>query len=353
MTEQDELDRALLDLREQLRAAHGDAGASPVGPVLAAARARLMAEAAPVAVRRRRHRPVAVAAAAVVAALVVGGILVSSPGTTPAAAPVDARAVLELAAAQTTDATDPVLGPGQYRYIETRSWGLTAGTDDDGHVIGALAEYRTQYWMPADLRQDGLAVSGQTGEHQWVVGTEADAHSINLAPDEPERITAPCARFYSGSDGICDGPGSWSSPTPAFLAGLPRDPAQLLTRLEHDAPVDDQGKTELLNLALGLLRNPVVLPADLRSALYLALSRIDGLTRTPGSVNLDGRPGTALGFDNGTHRTEIIVDPDTGEFIGEREVVTSTSLEIPTGTVTGYTSVSTGVADHIGGPPVG
>jgi hypothetical protein len=43
----------------------------------------------------------------------------------------------------------------------------------------------------------------------------------------------------------------------------------------------------------------------------------------------------------------------TGEFIGEREVVTSHDLEIPFGTVSGHSSVSRAVVDRIGEVPGG
>lgn len=353
-TQDDQLDRSLGELREQLRAAHHDAGAGPVGPVLAVARARLVAEAgAPptrVAAGRRRW-PAMTAAAAVVVVLVAGGMLVGLPGTGPATA--EAKAVLERAAAETIEATDPALGPDQYRYIESRSWDLSAGVDDD-RFVAALVEDRTRYWAPVDPGKDWLMIRGRTGAHECVVGTEADADRIGLAgaPDPPDRVTVPCGRFYAGLGGdLCGGPGTWQSPTPEFVAGLPRDPGELFTRLEHDAPVDGRGRAELLVYAADLLRSPARVPADLRAALYLALSRVDGLTLTPGSVNLDGRSGTALGIDNGVDRTEIIVDPRTGEFIGGREVVTAGDLKIPEGTVTGYGSVSSAVVDRIGEVP--
>lgn len=93
------------------------------------------------------------------------------------------------------------------------------------------------------------------------------------------------------------------------------------------------------------------MPADLRSALYLALTRVDGLTMTPGVADLDGRTGTALGIDDPISRVEIIVDPGTGTFIGERETLRVDADGLPAGTVTSYTSVTTAVVDEAGQLP--
>jgi hypothetical protein len=66
-------------------------------------------------------------------------------------------------------------------------------------------------------------------------------------------------------------------------------------------------------------------------------------------ATLDGRTGVALGrLDtvNGT-RQEIIVDPDSGQVIGEREVVPNgdTAYGIPAGGVIGWTAVTLSVVD--------
>jgi hypothetical protein len=250
-----------------------------------------------------------------------------------------------------------VPGPAQYRYVESRDWTLAGGTGRAGGFAAALVEGRDRYWVPADPEQDWLMIRSRTGQRTWVVGTEADAGSIGLpdpgSPPEQEEITAPCGRFHGAGTDLCRGPGSWQVPTPEFVAGLPRDPGELLERLERDAPDNARGDTELLVQVADLLRTQVAVPADLRSALYRALSLVDGITLTPGTVNLDGRVGTAIGIDDDVDRTEIIIDPRTGEFIGEREVVTSEDLDVPKGTVTGYSSVSSAVVDRIGEVPGG
>ncbi|MFC4951121.1 hypothetical protein [Pseudonocardia sp. GCM10023141] len=202
---------------------------------------------------------------------------------------------------------------------------------------------------------DWLLVRSDTGQRKWLQGSESEARAAGLPADAvrpPERITARCGSFYGPETDQCTGPGSWQVPTPAFLAGLPRDPAQLLARLERDVPDNIRGNAELLVYATDLLRTGLV-PADLRSALYLALAHVGGVTVTAGAVNLDGRSGVALGIDVRSSRQEIIVDPATGAFIGEREVALRGDRSKPAGTVLGYTSVRSGVVDQLGATPVG
>lgn len=366
MITDDDLDRELRALRPHLKLAHGDTDtdndtdARPAGEALAAAKARLFDEMRPAPVvalaehpRRRRWAPLLVAAATVLA-LVLGGLVVGFPAIAPATA--EAQTVLAQAAQATINAVDPPMRPDQYRYVATRSWNLSTSVKG-GKEFTALEESRSETWVPADPTRNWLLARGGTGEHKWLKGTEAEARDAGVTLDSrpKELLSAPCGRFYGGDTDGCAGPGAWQVPNPAFLAGLPRDPDQLLARLRKDAPDNSRGTAELLVYAADLLRSAVLVPADLRSALYLALAKIDGLTLTPGAVNLDGRSGTALGIDDGSKksRQEIIIDPATGEYIGEREVMLPGATYLPPGTVTSYSSVRTAVVDTMGQVPAG
>jgi hypothetical protein len=354
MNAQDEVDRVLEALRARMPDAHGDGGAPPADAALAAARARLLAEigAAPSASGPRRRRlPKLLLAASTVVAVGIGAMLVGLPGTGPASA--QARAVLERAARSTVDAVDPPLGPDQYRYVGTHAWWLSM-TEGGGAPLSALVEHRIDHWVPADPTGDWLLDRAATGRLTPLQGSEAEFRETGVLDGSPqERLTARCGAFYGAGSDQCTGPGSWQVPTPEFIAGLPRDPEELFARLDADAPENSRGAAELLVYAADLLRGPLLVPADVRAALYEALTRVDGLTVTPGAVDLDGRPGTALGIDDATSRMEIIIDPVTGTFIGEREV-TRTDLDgLPAGTVTSQTSVTQAVVDELGEVPPG
>ena len=83
-----------------------------------------------------------------------------------------------------------------------------------------------------------------------------------------------------------------------------------------------------------LLRSGLV-PADLRAALYRVLGKVPGLEITEQVANLDGKKGTAYGISDDGTRHDVIIDPATGQFIGERQITDEGFEGIPAGTVIG------------------
>jgi hypothetical protein len=170
-------------------------------------------------------------------------------------------------------------------------------------------------------------------------------------PGWPEGDTrARCGDFHGSSGGSRAGScaartGGWQQPTPAFLAGLPRDPAALYARLRADTKGHGRDPdAEVLVYATDALRTGLV-PADVRAALYRAVAHLPGLKIVDHQANLDGRQGVALGMSDGGGGTQqIIFDPATGQFIGER----STDGH---GRPEEITSVTTSVAAAIGVRP--
>jgi hypothetical protein len=70
-------------------------------------------------------------------------------------------------------------------------------------------------------------------------------------------------------------------------------------------------------------------------------------------VNLDGRTGVALGLDDQHQLRQLIIDPNTGQFIGERTIAGAQPNEpwIKPGTEIGASAITTAVADRIGVAP--
>ena len=95
-----------------------------------------------------------------------------------------------------------------------------------------------------------------------------------------------------------------------------------------------------------LLRTGLI-PADLRAALYKAAALIPGVTVTDNQATLRGQTGVAIGrVEDVSHmRQDIIIDPLTGQLIGERSVLTEGTGDIPAGTVAGWTTIRTRVVD--------
>ncbi|MDQ2585123.1 CU044_5270 family protein [Saccharothrix yanglingensis] len=276
------------------------------------------------------------AAAGVLAQAVLGG---PAPATAEAA-----RAMTGAADAITT--SDPVLGPGQYRYTVTR--GRSAVLRDAGGTrFRWLDEEVLESWVPAVEGEEYLVRPQETDRRDWLVGTEEQARAagVRLEPTPQAEVRGRCDRTCR------EEPGTWQAPNEKFLTGLPREPEQLLRRLLDDSRGRGSSESqEVLVYAADLLRSGRV-PADLRAALFRALALLPGLEVADRSANLDGRKGVALAVTDGEARQEVLVDPATGEFIGERRVLTEPDDSLPAGTVVWSSSVETAVVDGLGARP--
>ncbi|MCT2585579.1 CU044_5270 family protein [Actinophytocola gossypii] len=340
----DELDRALDGLYSEIK---------PRRPELVGMREKLMAdmngEARPrlTAVEAgknvRRRQPVRrwLAAAAAVVLLVTGVLTAQTVWFSNATAA--AQEALTSAADVAARAEDPVLADGQYRYVATHAWWVrTTGTEDQS--FSYLNENLMEVWIPADPDGEWLLRRRETGDREWIVGTEAEARAAGV---QIEETPWPDQRAMGG-DFVENAPehGNWQFPEPEFLAGLPTDPEQLYDRLRADSG----GGMQALVYAADALRTGMM-PAAIRANLLRALTYLPGLDVTEDVADLDGRKGVALGISEDGERQEIILDPDTGEVIGERKVSDSMFAGIPKGTVTSYSSVTTAIVDRIGAEP--
>ena len=95
------------------------------------------------------------------------------------------------------------------------------------------------------------------------------------------------------------------------------------------------------------------MPAELRAQWYRALAKIPGMTVLAAETNLDGRTGVALGLDDRHEIRQLIIDPATGGFIGERTVAGAEPSEawIKPGTELGASAITTAVAGGLGQVP--
>ncbi|MEJ2858818.1 MULTISPECIES: CU044_5270 family protein [unclassified Saccharothrix] len=341
---EDELDRALDGLYREIETdQRGLAGVR--ANLLAAAHTQAQTEPRPTARELRpvrvagarrpvRRRLVAVAAAVVLA---VAGAVAQTVVFAPDSATAQAREALTSAADIAARTTDPVVAAGQYRYVATHAWWVrTIGAED--RSFSFLNENVIETWIPADPTGEWLQRRHETGNRKWVKGTEAEARAAGALIEEtpwPEQ-RAKGGAFSSNLPAH----GNWQFPRPEFLAGLPKDPKQLYERLRTDSG----GGKQALVYAADALRTGLM-PAESRANLLRALTHLPGLDVTDDAADLDGRRGVALGISEDGERQEIILDPATGEVIGERKVSDSMFAGIPKGTVTSYSSVTTTVVD--------
>lgn len=300
----------------------------------------------------KRHWGRWAAAVGTVAAVVAGFIVVQAvPGDAPVAAAAAAEVLNR--AADKIGASDPVVAPGQYLYVESRRWDM-ATTEADGRTVSYLEENVTQTWVPHDRTQEWLQRTYVTGKREWLQGSEADLRAMGIDPDDRrlEELRARCGDFHpEGGMRPCEWEGSWQNPTLEFVAALPSDPHELYDELLDVAEEDGDDPAVTV---LGFVNDAIergLMPAGLRANLYRALTFVPELEVSDRNANLDGRVGIGLGVEHDGWRRELIIDPVTGQFIGGRTTTTRGFGEIPAGTVVGYSSLSTAVVDRMGIEP--
>lgn len=339
-----------------LRRARSDAQPSPAA--LNRGRAALLERAASPATTAERpphraRRRLAIGGLSTIGAAALAGALVMTDivgltGWRGSADPAAAAALSEASAAAIA-ATDPVLAPGQFLEVRTRAENIAHVDLGEGTTPFAISTDDTLY-RPADPADDWVWVRGpQTVAQTFGAASAATAAEWTQMMTEEnsfetgDLLRAPAGTFYGGAAGA-----GYDD-----LTALPRDPYRLLNYIYRATlgagPSPD---TEALVFIADRLRIGNV-PADLRAAMYQAAAMIPGVEFLDDQVTLDGRTGVAIGREEQAwgSRVEIIVDPKTGTFIGEREILVKDQDGLPAGTVTRWSAVTTTITDSA--PPGG
>jgi RNA polymerase sigma-70 factor (ECF subfamily) len=213
-----------------------------------------------------------------------------------------------------------------------------------------MASYLTiaedELYVPADRSEEWVWLRGLSKPYQTFGPLSQEVADANWASvveergaDYQERLRAPGGGFYSYEN----------AHSPARLGALPRDPYRLLNHIYKvtlgQGPSPDG---EALVWIADTMRFGAV-PADLRAALYNAAAMIPGVEITEEQANLNGATGIAIGRTEGANgiRQDLILDPATGQLIGERQVLTRADEEsgYPAGTTIAWTAITVSVVD--------
>ena len=318
----------------------------------AASAGRPAVRALPVRRPWRRALFTAAAAAAIAASFVVADVAGSGdrPGATA-----EAAEVLNNAAEATIRTSDPVVGPGQYLLVDTKAAYPYGNATTPGEYYTWLVSQDKQLYVPADrtgewiLNQDPSVpvqffdeASRRFEEKQRLQLEEPARGPVATVPYDP-LMRAPGGNFYDAEQTIFNG-----MPLGEALDTAPRDPQVLLEFIyernggKGATPEEQAFKTITEALGTG------VIPADLRAALYEAAALMPGVTVLDRQAALDGRTGISIGMTKADHlaRVEMIINPDTGLLIGEREVLLEDWAGMPAGTASAWTAVTTSVVDE-------
>ena len=281
----------------------------------------------------RRRAGVLVGATAGVAVVALGfGLLpLSHGGATPAAA----AALDEAATAADITAQDEAARPDQYWRIETVGTYLVGS-------MGADGPDDVSSWLAKGIRTEYVAVDGT--RPTWFDQSPSTITEVLVGDASPGDASGQ-GETWTTDLAPNDAVGSWQMPNAAWLAELPRDTDALRDRLYGDT--DGHGRSrdgEVLVYVADLLRSGVV-PADLRAALFRVLETVPGVDivrrHEDGLISI-GRLETVDG-----ERQEIVIDPATGAYVGERTIQTEHLDGIPAGAVTTDATVTTTVVDKV------
>lgn len=245
-----------------------------------------------------------------------------------------AAKVLNRTAEQTIKTADPQVPAGSYLKVTTTTVFLVTTTSiETRHSVVYQMTSSDQLYVPADSARDWVWNRPAATPYR-TFGAESEA-AANADKGKGELLEAPGGAFY----------GNPAATSPATLSSMPRDPYRLLnwiyrTTLGQGNSPDDEAFVFIADT----LRSGIV-PADLRSALFRAAAMIPGVTIGDRSATLDGQSGVAISKTDGGVRHDLILDPETGLLIGEREVALTEGWGVPVGTEIGSSSIKTSVVD--------
>jgi hypothetical protein len=313
----------------------------------------------------RRHRllPAGAAIAAVLATALAAQLLLHDPtpltqerdsgtrvaGGVLATAEPAAVKVLTTAAAAAARTPEPAFGPGKYWYVRER--GTKVGTNFDQAGSPKSFYFRTPYDYETWWALDGESRTRQTlGRPRFLSPAEREVWVANGRPELP----GPSVQINNESPGTSDRSDGWLPLTYEQIIQLPTDPARLTDALsdrlyagqpngscpippgwDHRRPLGRCPHRPVTDLdrfaAIVFLLTNYPLPAELRSALYQALTRLDGIELIGEVTDLAGRRGVGVTIgppdeEKLPRRLVLIFDPATGRLLGSRSVL---AAEVP------------------------
>ncbi len=303
--------------------------------------------------RRRFLRRTGLAAglaAAAAAALILPTVQWSDSMPPPGSANAAAAAALNRAADE-IKSTEIRVPDGKFLYIREVAWWGNIGENKYFYLQKNVLET----WVPADWHGEWLQKRRFTGDIKWIYGTPGDvpAGGLTTLPG-PAVMRGTCGMWASDSLNVCTAQGYWSGPTLPWLAAVPTSAAGVYNSLNNEA--DRKGEPEetysaMLDFAATGLRSGL-LPATVRANLYRAMALIPGIQITDKATDLDGRTGVGFAISNPRGIShQIVIDVNTGTFLGERSVTAQKDGRTPAGTEYERTAVYFGIADTFGHPP--
>lgn len=223
------------------------------------------------------------------------------------------------------------LGPGQYFYYRQ----IDSYPQHNGAAPARPTEIQ-DVWVAAN----GFARIVQTGPSTVIAGGDVlinHATRQQLQAERERQRHGAHLRILAYPQKYQWGP----SPDYEHLIQLPTTPSKLQQYIEQHATGGGPRFSDIFSYAESLLLG-APLPPKVSAAMYHVIARLPGMRLIGPTHDPLGRPGVAVGlfFKNQPGRIELILNPNTGVLLGEREIsLNATANHAPVGTVTGWTAI--------------
>lgn len=275
----------------------------------------------------------AVAAFGVTVAL-VGGVAAALSGR-PQEHLAAAAGATQSAAVAEPPAGDLEPRPGQFILVESDTMYGSMTMGRNGEESRHLYRTHRKIWQSVDGSADGLLLIEGREPRPW--------------PGQRELPKDAEGRQSSLWTTLAACPGAPHRSDYTYLSTLPTDPAALRERLYTAADEKGVDRDERAFGAAGDLVRETYLPKAQRDALFEAVKGIPGTQVAEGVEDSAGRKGVALGRTAGGTLTQLIFDPATHMFLGERQtVVDERAGQAPEGSVVALTAqLKVSVADRL------
>jgi hypothetical protein len=238
-----------------------------------------------------------------------------------AAASAQAAVLLRHAAAAAAREPALVPRPDQFVYVRAVETAAQISSTDGGRTFRAttVTDVR-EIWQSADGTRNGLLKELPT----------AGSWQVTALPGCRNGVPAVVPGSVS--------PGGACVPDPGYRAGLPVTTPVMRAYLYAHSSGQNPPDVQAFITAGDLIRESYVQPAAL-AALFRAVAEIPGVTVTRDAVNAAGERGIGVQQTFRGISEQLIFNPKTYAFIGEREVVVGSGTGLPIGTVMDSTAV--------------
>ncbi|MCW2502002.1 MAG: hypothetical protein JWO79_286 [Actinomycetia bacterium] len=261
----------------------------------------------------------------VLALVVAAGLLVANlPASSPRAVP-EAVNVLRLAAQTAGNSPDLAPRPDQFVFVES----IDASIDPQRAPDGVHTVYRPdlsdrRIWQSVDGTHDGLLLTRTRPGSTWVRSPLPGCRNGRMDGIKGDQV------FPHAESCTVD--------TSSVLDNLPTSTDGMFRYLYSDKNGSRTADQRAWTKVGDLIRESYARPAVM-AAIFSAAARIPGVSVVHGVTDVAGRPGIAVALTDLGVREELIFDPATHAYLGDRGVNAEDQDSGKKGTVVGSSAI--------------